>query len=112
MRHADISLWFKWNGLQCQVCAAMGSCRRVSQTVPYCFSHISIASYRDFEAGREEEELFTESDRDSVGLSELPGQEESKINTTIEVDSRDARESRRRVEHAPLKHFNATKNDV
>jgi hypothetical protein len=48
-----------------------------------------------------------------VGLSELPGQEESKINTTVEVDNRDARvESRRRVEHTTLKHFNATKNDV
>jgi hypothetical protein len=77
------------------------------------FPDTSIASLRDFEAGKEEEELRTESDRDSVGLSELPGQEESKINTTVEVDNRDARvESRRRVEHTTLKHFNATKNDV
>lgn len=89
----------------------------LARTVLYLFLHwflsdTSIACDSDFETGKEEEELRTESDRDSVGLSELPGQEESKVNTTLEGDSRDARESRRRVEHTTLKHFNASTKDV
>lgn len=45
-------------------------------------------------------------------LSAVPGPDESNINTTIDVDNRDARESRRRVEHSILKHHNASKNDA